>query len=438
VDRVEKAAAGQPTMNELMHRQADETMRQQQKQDALVGRALTLRSGEALELVEKFQANPDDEETYWTLLRHYEFKQDVKNLDALYLWVIEHHPGGKVWPGYINPKYDRDGYERGKALWLANLSRPGATAEMYQSAAFFLEGDDWPLAESVLQDGRKAHPEIPRGWTPFFARHFARALLGPGETLVQGGVFHKVGGTEAQSEYAQRVRAKLAESTDGELLARTASNLAIWGRGAPGPTRLARTFADRAVSLEPKSEAVKVVSQFIDDRERALRAQQLAGLSPAEVAALSDSDRMLRTLGLLTNTWTENPDEAVVKARELLDLAAHNTKDPLYGNAVYSTNVILGKFALRHGDRKTAVRHLLAAADAPVSGRLLRGEFDMNLPRALIDAGERSAAAEFFDRMAPKMGRAADFKSWAADIRKGVNPETIPTFSYPGCAHDPC
>ena len=29
---------------------------------------------------------------YWTLVRHYEYKGNVRDLDALRLWYIEHNP----------------------------------------------------------------------------------------------------------------------------------------------------------------------------------------------------------------------------------------------------------------------------------------------------------------------------------------------------------
>jgi hypothetical protein len=62
----------------------------------------------------------------------------------------------------------------------------------------------------------------------------------------------------------------------------------------------------------------------------------------------------------------------------------------------------------------------------------------MNLPRALIDYGERSAVAQFYEQMAPKTVRTKQYQDWAADIRRGINPDLIPTFSYSGCTNDPC
>ena len=127
-----------------------------------------------------------------------------------------------------------------------------------------------------------------------------------------------------------------------------------------------------------------------------------------------------------------------IVARREKDLAARHQSDALYGDALFEANVILGKMALRRGDKKAAARDLLAAAGTPGSDRIRRGEFEMNLPRSLVDWGERRAVAEFFERMAPKTVRSKQFQDWAAEILKGVNPDLIPTLSFPGCSQDPC
>ena len=446
LDRVEKPAPGQPTMNELMHRRADSNRQQQDKEKALMGRARALTPDEAQPLLAKLKENAEDADTYWTLVRHYEYRGNVKDLDALRLWYIEHQPGGKVWPGNINPQLDRASYDRGKALWLAHLKRPGAAAEIYQRAADFLEGGDRPLAESALQTGQKAYPNDTR-WASAFGRHYAQALLGSGEPVTEFNVFRVVSALEAQSPYAQTVRARLAESTDARVLAQTAQYLLAWSghftRGGKDAgldlMQLARTYVDRALSIEPDSEIANVMKLRLTEFEQGRRAEQLAKMSPADLATVSDSDRILLALSLLRKTWTQQkPDDAATKARELLDLAARHQSDALYGDALFEANVILGKMALRRGDKKAAARDLLAAAGTPGSDRIRRGEFEMNLPRSLVDWGERRAVAEFFERMAPKTVRSKQFQDWAAEILKGVNPDLIPTLSFPGCSQDPC
>ncbi len=436
--RVEKAAPGQPTMNELEHRQAAENMQYEVERKALVERARALTPEEAAALLAKVKENPEDRNTYLTLVRHYEFKGIVKDRGALWLWYIEHHPGGRISPGNINPQYDREGYLRGKALWLTHLKRPGASAEIYQRAADFLEGGDKPLAESVLTAGRKAHPNDPR-WARAFGMHYSRVLLNA---------------QEAQSPYGQKVRAQLAKSSDAGVLAQTAESLLLGnnpyrsggeGTGSDG-VQLARTFVDRAASIEPSSSFVKRAKSLLVRFEEGNKAMQLARMSPAGLAGAPGSDRMLRSLTVLRMTWVQwidgksvvRLDDAEAKARELLNLAAQNRNDAMYGDAVFEANNNLGKIALRRGDKKAAVRYMLAAADTPGSDRIRIGQFDMNLQRSLVDWGERSAVAEFLERMAPKTARSKQFLDWAAEIRKGVNPEGMPTFSYPGCTQDPC
>jgi hypothetical protein len=97
---------------------------------------------------------------------------------------------------------------------------------------------------------------------------------------------------------------------------------------------------------------------------------------------------------------------------------------------------MLGKVALRKGDKRAAARYLLAASDVPESEELRRSPILMNLPRTLIDWGERDVAAQFLDRIAPKTLRAKEFQEWAAQIRKGVNPDMRPIIV--GCGQEPC
>ena len=429
LDRVEKAAPGQPTMNELMHRRADENKQQMDKQNAMVARARAITPEEAKSMAAKLKENPDDADTQWTLIRHYEFRQNVKDLDALHLWYIEHRPDSKIWTGNINPQWDRAGYDRGKALWLANIKRPGATPQMYQRAADFLEGADRPLAESVLRMGRKAYPNDSR-WASSFGRHYAQTLIGSDEPL---------------TPYAQRVRAQLDESTDVLVLVNTAEYLLP--RGAMGRrdgkyvdlTPLARRYVDHALSIQPDSEMAKRVQSGLAQIEQTKRVQRLLGMASVDLATIGDGDRMLLTLTRMRMAWRQaHPDESAANAHELLDFASHHQSDPLYGDAMFEAHIVLGKMALRRGDRKVAARDLMAAADTPGSVGIRQGQFDMNLPRALIDRGDRRTVAEFFERMASKTVRTQQFQEWAAQIRKGINPDQIPTFSMPGCTQDPC
>jgi hypothetical protein len=263
-----------------------------------------------------------------------------------------------------------------------------------------------------------------------------------------------VNAQEAQSPYAQKVRAQLAKSSDAGVLTQTAESLLFnnnpYRRGGNGSgsdvVQLARTLVDRAASIEPDSNSVKRAKFLLARFEENNRAMQLARMSPAELATVPRSDRMLHSLTVLRWTWIQwidgkfvvRLDDAEAKARELLKLAAQNRNDALYGDAVYEANINLGKIALRRGDKKAAVRYMLAAADTPGSEVIRIGPTEMNLQRSLVDWGERSAVAQFLERMAPKTARSKQFLDWAAEIRKGINPDGMPGSSYPGCTQGPC
>jgi hypothetical protein len=445
LDRSERPTAGQPTMNELVHRRAESNRQYQEHQGAILDRAHSLTADQAQQLLARLKENPEDADTYWMLVRHYEFQSDAKDLDALKLWYIEHQPTSKHL-GNIDPHIDRAGYEKGKILWLAHLKQAGTAAEIYRRAADFLEGADKPLAESILQAGRKAYPDDNR-WASALGRHYGQVLLGSAEPVTEYNVFRKVSRQEAQSAYAKTVRAQLAESREAHVLAQTAQYLLAWGspygaaasEGGSAALQLARAYVDRALSIEPDNGLARSLKTRLAQVENSRRVEQLAKMSPAELTAAPAGDRMLLTLNLARAASIQQKfKDAELKARELLDLAAHNQNDPLYGDAVFDANIIMGKAALRRSDARTSARYLLAAAETPGSDRIQRGDFEMNLPRALVDWGERRAVIDFFRRMAPKTARTSQFQDWAAELSKGFNPDLLPTFSAPGCSNDPC
>jgi beta-lactamase regulating signal transducer with metallopeptidase domain len=442
LERVERAAQGQPTMNERMHRRAEESRKRQEKENAIHQRARTMTQADAQALLSALKQKPDDRDAYWTLVRHYEHQGNVKDLDALRLWYIEHHPGGPVWPGNINPRLDPAGYERGKRLWLAHLKNQGASVEIFRRAADFLDGGDRALAEAALQQGQKAHPND-KGWAASFGRHYAQALLGSREPVTEFNVFRERSPEEANNTYARDVRARLAQANDAGVLAQTAQFLLAWSRGSPGKEdveamQLARSYSDRALALAPESELARRMKSQLIMFERVVRVRQLRAMSPGERSAITNADRILLALGQAREARLRNkPDDEAAHAKELLNLASQQNDD-LRDEAQFEANMSLGRIALRRGDRKAAARHLLAAAGASPSPQLPFDRFDMNLPRALIDAGDRKTVIEFLERIAPKTQHAPQLQKWAEEIRSGINPELIPTLTYPGCSHDPC
>lgn len=437
----ERRADGQLTMHEQSAKVWESNRQYEERRKRITDRAAKLTPSEAEALFATFKQNPADEEAYWVLLRHYEAKQDVAALSALKLWIIENEPAGKLWSN-IDPRHDRAAYEKGKALWLAHVEEPGAAPEVFERAAGFLQGVDKPLAESILESGRKAYPADNR-WTDALARHYARTLVGADEPITEYNVARKVSAAEAGSPYAQQVRARLAESRDAALLAQTSVWVSRWGQrgGNEGAefAQLAKSYLDRAASINPENRNVRAMAYRLAQTFRYQRYAEVRKMTPDQFAAIPIGDRLFHDLHLMReDAYRQDFSSASAKARALLTLASEHTTESIYGEVVFDANMILGKAALRGGDKKAAVRHLLAAADAPPSGRVRAGDFEMNLPRALVDWGERRAVVDFYQRLAPKSDRAKRFQDWAAELAKGINPDLIPTFSAPGCKNDPC
>jgi hypothetical protein len=439
-DPIEKPLAGQPSMNQLMHRHAESSRKDAEMQEALMRRARSLTAVEARQLIVKLRSSPQDDETYWTLVRHYEHKVNLRELHALRLWYIEHQPDGKIWPGNINPRYDKASYERGKALWLAHVKRlqnsgpaPKNSREIYRRAADFLEGGDKPLAEQVLRAGRQAFANDHQ-WMSALGRHYAQVLIGSTEPMTEYNVIRKVDAEEAATPYARKARQELAESNNAALLRSAGHYLMSFARLDENATDLARTYMDRADSIEGTSVAARQARYRVATLERSNKLRELSQLTPAQLSKASAAARALLFAVQMRNAWHQNKyDDSASKAREVLRLLPANA-----GDDAFEANMILGKIALRRGDRQQASRYLLAAADTQDSKLVEAGHFEMNLPRALVDAGSRTSVALFLEKIAPKTGRAKELQGWAASIRKGINPDLLPTFSSPGCSHDPC
>jgi hypothetical protein len=242
------------------------------------------------------------------------------------------------------------------------------------------------------------------------------------------------------------VRAKLEHSTDSRMLAQTAQWLTAWGRGRdtrlPTDTlALAESFASRAVVLDPAGRAADSIKFRVLQMKEMEKLMDLRNLPAEQQKQLGDADRLLLVRSEMDQAWSptgRNPnlDLAAAKARELLELAQRVPGALHSGYAVFEGNIMLGKVALRKGHKREAARYLLAAADAPASDELRHSTILMNLPRTLIDWGERDAVVQFLDRIASKTLGAKEFQDWAAQIRKGENPDMRPVMV--GCGQEPC
>lgn len=424
------------SMNEMAKRDAVQRQAKAAADLVLLEEAKWLTPEQAAAKLANLQANPQDERAHFYLMRYYEFHSDLKGKIALSLWYIEHAPGGKVSPWNISPSWDRSAYDRGKQLWIANTKQPGAQANIYERAAAYLQGADKSTAEEIILAGRAAFPDDPR-WARVLGTHYGMAVAGASDPRSSDyNVLHGFSSAEAQSQYAQSVRAKLERSTDAPLLAHTAQRLMMTRVDVRTPSdtfTLAKSLAARAVALDPNDQTAASIQFRVQGRQAFLRQVELRKLPAADREKLGDADRLLLVRWEMDQAWSpggKNPnlDLAAAKARDLLRFA-----EPY---AVFEANIVLGKVALRKGDKRAAANYLLAAADAPESATLRYNVIYMDLPRALVDWGERDAAAQFLERIAPKTDRAKQLQDWAAQLRKGENPDLFPTMI--GCGQAPC
>jgi hypothetical protein len=425
-----KLAPRQPSMNELMNNRAAESQAEEKRRQALQDEVQNLTPDQASALEAELKANPRDNEKLVRLVRYYQLKLGGQGFSRITLWYIEHEPA-IPWAWNINPEWDREGYEQGKRLWSAHLKKPGAEPAIYRNAARFLEGDDKLLAEKVLLDGQKAYPN--EKWSMDLGMHYAQALLGSAGPIAEFNVVRSVSMKEAHGAYARSVRIRLADSNDPQTLMQTAQWLMGWGLHFLFPCdqqnkpldfdviALARSYNDRALSLQPDFPAALSLKRRLE----AFATSERLRNTPPEQLSQSDQMRLLR--GQMEKVfWDGKMDEAESKARELLSLAARSANDPEYGDAIFFANLSLGHVMLRRGEKRQAIEYLLAASNAPPTDYLRHESIDMTLARQLVDWGEREAVAQFLDRCARFNYRGKDLTEWAAQIRKGINPDLTP------------
>jgi hypothetical protein len=380
-------------------------------------------------LEDKLATGPRDDESRKRLLTYYQYKPDWKARDRHILWMLEHEPEADwvAWP-YVDPNPAPEYYEQGRSILLARIKMSGASPRAFERAyGFVSHGGDLQLAEEILLEGLKAYPDEYKLWDMSLGGLYADVLVG-----------ERIGHAKpdphwAHTPYANGIRGKLAISNDAYLLAQTAQALL---HRRTGLTRggaaidfdaagLALSYVDRALSIQPDLHlalVVKVQAEIMDEWTR------LARVTPEERAHASPALRMRILNREVQEANLEGKfDEA--GAHELLDLAARTRTDPRYGDAVYNANIALGRVALKHGEKRKAAQYLLAAAETPGSDRLRFSEIygvSMALPRSLVDWGERDAVAQFLERCARFCDRGEQFRKWAGEIRKGINPDLIP------------
>jgi len=441
-------------------------------------RALALEAG--------WQRNPEDLSTLETLLIFYapDFSGNPDpNADRkiaarrrLILWLIERHPehrlAGSMYARiFAEPNEwlrDPDGYEAAKKLWLKHAAAPGVSSETLSNAASFLDVSDKPIAERLLLQA-KATDDRPV-WSERLGTLYAQAILGA-SSFTLNNVVRSVSVDLARSTYAQGVRQRLDASTDAGVLASAGLYLVINASSAKTDfdrVAVGNGYLERALKLDPQSRRAQMGLDYLkrlqeSQRQTALLRGTPRDAQPEALAKLPDADR-LRILTRLANDeymageayeWqTKHPAtqangeaDAIAKnrdrakacferskqyAHQALDVAGKLPNDLYYPDALFQANLALGAHAFREGDRKTAVRYMLAASRAPRSRiaqtsrevqEVSLSSLESRLIGQLLKHGERTTVIEYFERLAQNGSSDVERPRRAAEaIRNGYWP----------------
>jgi beta-lactamase regulating signal transducer with metallopeptidase domain len=373
------------------------------------------------------------------------------------VWLIEQHPESdlagaveaRIFPEDVAPFFpaDRAGYAQAKAAWIAHTLTPDVSAVVLGHAADFLEVADKPLAEQMLLRARALNPE--GRWIARLGRFYRDALLGS-QVMSGRNSMRLVSAGAPQSPYATALRAKLAKSTDEELLTATAWFLS--GAGTRpwvevNPAAIAESYLTRVLQINPRAVFARTV--LLGLRRQRRNSEPLWRVAPADrdayLAALperqrfealpelaKDAFRMVSEFDHLNDDnlrgrFELGHDQAKRYANDALKLAPKFTDDPAYGTAVYTANMTLSALALRDGDHKASILYLERASEAPSSEQLAYGDDVVwhRLVRDLVAQGERGAAIAYLERLArTSVAQRIELREWAAQLRSGVGIRT--------------
>lgn len=112
------------------------------------------------------------------------------------------------------------------------------------------------------------------------------------------------------------------------------------------------------------------------------------------------------------------------EAKEVLDAAPRFADDGSYGQAIHDGNMVLGRIALKNGDRSEAIRHLKAAGNTPGGGVLNYFGPNMSLAHDLLTAGEREAVLDYFVEIRAFWRDYYErLPQWETEVRRGIIPE---------------
>jgi hypothetical protein len=442
--------------------------------------AVAMSTSEVSALDASLQQNPADIDSREKLLTYYRMSKSVAWNDKLSgmrrhaLWFIEHAPDGNVGIPVVSQRYDPEGYEEAKRLWLEHTSRPDVSVHVISRAADFLSAYDKPLAEELLLRGRgmdpaaaavraKTEPGIAvPSWSSRLGSLYARAIVGNVDASTREG-----DPALAATPFAAEARRKLDASTDAQLLQSAARFLMTRPRDDAEHRALGRTYLERALQFDPDNVQVKasVARAAVNDRlmsiETALRnagardrLDEFSETTYTAVWGLPVEDRLfylphaaesayLRA-EYIDFTSRDKPEEEKQQAKaradagwnrarryaeDALSLAAANPDSPEYAEAIYRGNIALAVLELKEGNRQGSVEYMERAGNAPASEGLRHTQdpgLRFRLVEYLLREGERGSVAAFLEKSAALIEPGRErLRADAARIRDGVMPQAF-------------
>lgn len=116
-------------------------------------------------------------------------------------------------------------------------------------------------------------------------------------------------------------------------------------------------------------------------------------------------------------------EKAKQYATELYELAQKYPKDWNYGNAIYDSQMVLGRIALLDNDTEKAIEHLFLAAKTPGSPQLDSFGPNMSLAKDLLEKGQNEPVIEFLIQCKRFWYRQDQVDKWVQEIKTGNVPD---------------
>ena len=388
-------------------------------------------------------AQPEDLRARLALLRFYAgqggatAERAKKARREQILWMIEHHPEHPVLSeaaGIIDGTVSQlaDAFARCRDAWEKALAEH-PVFDVYANAIFFYKTADPRRAREIAKEGLKRYPGNPRianklgmlmGLT--IAGVTRADLYGNGTSFDE---------SVATSSLAEDDRKALAASQDSNLLSGAAWSLqmqlfVLHNKGQKEREQeveqLTVRLYERCAEIDPNGNWKALLSS-VYRTQAAFESTPAAKIAVLEKGLAADSSGLARITVLqdLAPQYLAAGDskKAAAAAEEMLAPGVDKNM-PMYGNAEFSANVVLGRIALEAGDRQEAVRRLLAAGHAATTPQLSSfGPTDWKLAEDLLAAGERDAVVQFLELVRGfwklENGRIA---TWTAAIKSGGTP----------------